>query len=113
MPRVLLSTSSVSTLVLDALGLEHSEPSGAARLPLPKPFVITQERVDRLQNTDVEGFRTGFTANCLASSVKPFCNIERSRVPSKPATDRDEPSWASSCKVSESVLHVECIPLRV
>ncbi|KAK8036366.1 hypothetical protein PG991_001503 [Apiospora marii] len=113
MPRILLSTSSISTLVLDALGIEHSEPSGVAQLPLPKPFQVTQDRVDRLQNTDVEGIRTRFTANCKASSVKPFCNVERSRVPGKPASDRDEPSWAPSCKVSEKVLHVESIPLRV
>ncbi|KAK8084184.1 hypothetical protein PG996_002965 [Apiospora saccharicola] len=113
MPRVLLSTSSISTLVLEALNIDHSEPSGAAKLPLPKPFLVTQERVDRLQNTDVEGIRTRFTANCQASSVKPFCNIERSRVPGKKASGRDEPSWGSSCKGAENVLHVDSIPLRV
>lgn len=113
MPRILLSTSSVSTFVLDSLGIEHSESSGAAQLPLPKPFLVTQERVDRLQSTDVEGIRTNLTAKCQASSVKSFCNIERSRAPGKQESGQEELSWAPSWKGSKKVLYVESIPLRV
>ncbi|KAK8875327.1 FAD dependent oxidoreductase [Apiospora arundinis] len=113
MPRILLSTSSISTLVLESLGLEHSEPSGAAKLPLPKPFLATKDRIDRLQNTNVEGIRSSFTAKCKESSVKPFCNGERSRVPAKQGISScNDGNWASSCK-GQAVSHVEQIPLRV
>ena len=82
MPRILLAASHIATQVLDALQMQHSEPKGPAELPLPKPFVVTQERVDRLQNTDVAAMEVAFAANCKKSSVKPFCHGPRSQVPS-------------------------------
>ncbi|KAK8096276.1 hypothetical protein PG999_014298 [Apiospora kogelbergensis] len=112
MPRILLSTSSIALSILDSLGLDHSQPSGVAQLPLPKPFVATQERIDRLQSTDVEGIRTRFTSSCQQSSVKPFCNDDRSRP------SRKQSSAMTSCNESwvkggPTVPHVESISLRV
>ncbi|KAK8043964.1 hypothetical protein PG994_012802 [Apiospora phragmitis] len=113
MPRILLSTSSISTFVLDSLGIDHSEPSGVAKLPLPKPFLATQERIDRLQSMDVDGIRTSFAAKCKESSVKPFCNDERSQAPFKQSSSRDEKVWAQSCGSGEKTLQVELMPLKV
>lgn len=81
MPRVLLCAAHVSTLVLDALDLDYTKPEGAANLPLPSPYLASPERVDKLQSTDLEAFREGYAAKCKASSVKPFCNIERAKLP--------------------------------
>lgn len=81
MPRIFLTASHIATLVLDALHIPHSEPTGPAKLPVPKPFLVTQERLDRLQSTDVAAMEAAFAAKCKESSVKPFCNGPRSQVP--------------------------------
>lgn len=54
MPRILLSAAHVASLVMRSLGEEHSTQSMATEYPdLPTPFVITTERITRLQKIDV------------------------------------------------------------
>lgn len=79
MPRILLSTAHIVPGVLNSLGFEHQQPAIAASFPsLPKPFLVTAERVERLQSTDLAARAQAYRKHCLASSKKAFCMTERS-----------------------------------
>ena len=78
MPRILLSTAHIIPGVLDSLGFEHQQPALAAPYPsLPKPFLITAERIERLQDTDLAARAQAHRERCKESSQKPFCRGER------------------------------------
>ena len=79
MPRILLSTAHIIPAVLGSLGFEHHQPALVAPYPpLPKPFVVTAERVERLQSTDLAAKAQAYRESCNESSQKPFCMDERS-----------------------------------
>jgi hypothetical protein len=78
MPRILLSTAHIVPEVLDSLGFNHKQPSLAASYPpLPKPFLVTKERVERLQDADLVARAEAYRERCKDSSQKPFCLGER------------------------------------
>ena len=55
MPRILLTTAHLAPLVLDNLGIRHSKPKMLDQAPpLPKPFILTQKRIDELHKVDVK-----------------------------------------------------------
>jgi hypothetical protein len=84
MPRILLSTAHIIPDVLDSLGFEYQQPALAAPYPpLPKPFVVTAERVERLQSTDLAAKAQAYRESCKESSQKPFCTDKRSIPRSK------------------------------
>ena len=79
MPRILLSTAHIIPGVLDSLGFEYEQPKLIASYPpLPKPFHVTAERVERLQTTDLDAKAEAYRESCGESSQKPFCMDERS-----------------------------------
>ena len=79
MPRILLSTAHIIPGVLGSLGFEYQQPALVAPYPpLPKPFVLTAERVERLQSTDLHAKAQAYKESCKESSQKPFCTDERS-----------------------------------
>jgi hypothetical protein len=78
MPRILLSTAHIVPEVLDSLGFDHQQPALAAPYPpLPKPFLVTKERVEGLQGTDLAARAEAHRESCKKSSKKPFCFGER------------------------------------
>lgn len=79
MPRILLSTAHITPMVLGDLGVEHAAPALVAPYPqLPKPFVVTAERVEALQTVDTQAkYDASIKAN-EESAKKPFCNDARS-----------------------------------
>ena len=79
MPRILLSTAHIVPGVLNALGFEYKQPALVAPYPpLPKPFHVTAERVERLQGTDLAAKAQAYRESCKESSQKSFCVDERS-----------------------------------
>lgn len=79
MPRILLSTAHIIPRLLDFLSFEYQQPALVTPYPpLPKPFVVTAERVERLQNTDLDAKAQAYRESCKESSQKPFCMDERS-----------------------------------
>jgi hypothetical protein len=79
MPRILLSTAHIIPGVLDSLGFEYKQPALVAPYPpLPKPFHVTAERVERLQSIDLAAKAQAYRESCKESSQKPFCVDERS-----------------------------------
>ncbi|WVQ80116.1 hypothetical protein IAT38_002217 [Cryptococcus sp. DSM 104549] len=55
MPRILGSTAHVAPLLLTSLNIPHSTPKAATAFPpLPEPFLVTPERVERLQHVDAQ-----------------------------------------------------------
>jgi hypothetical protein len=79
MPRILLSTAHIVPEVLESLGLDYKQPTLAAPYPpLPKPFLVTEERVERLQSTDLAAKAQAYRERCKESSQKPFCMGPRS-----------------------------------
>jgi hypothetical protein len=78
MPRILLSTANITPSILESIGFSHSVPALAAPYPpLPKPFRVTKERVEKLQGTDVAK-RAKLTRDRYAeSSRKEFCRDQR------------------------------------
>lgn len=81
MPRILLSTAHIVPEVLDSLGFDHKQPALAAPYPpLPKPFLVTEDRVNRLQGTDLTEKAQAYRDRCKESSQKPFCQGERSKA---------------------------------
>lgn len=79
MPRVLLTAAHIAPLVLSFLEIAKTTPQLALSYPpLPEPFHLTRERLDRLQGFDVDGFQETWRARCAESAKKPFCNIPRS-----------------------------------
>lgn len=79
MPRILLSTAHIIPDVLKSLGFQYQQPTLVAPYPpLPKPFVVTAERVERLQNIDLDSKAQAYRKSCKESSLKPFCMDERS-----------------------------------
>lgn len=79
MPRILLSTAHIVPGVLDSLGFDHEQPAIAAPFPpLPKPFLVTGERIAKLQSTDLAAKAQAYRERCMESSKKPFCRTERS-----------------------------------
>jgi hypothetical protein len=79
MPRILLSTAHIIPDVLDSLGFEYMQPALVAPYPpLPKPFHVTAERVERLQSTDLVAKAQAYRESCKESSQKPFCMDDRS-----------------------------------
>ena len=78
MPRVLLSTAHIVPDVLESLGFDYQQPALAAPFPpLPKPFLITAERIEGLQSTDLAARAQAHRERCKESSQKPFCSDER------------------------------------
>lgn len=78
MPRILLSTAHIIPGVLETLGFEHQQPALVAPYPpLPKPFLITADRIERLQDTDLTARAQAHRERCKESSVKPFCQGTR------------------------------------
>ncbi len=80
MPRILLSAAHIAPLILETLGIKHTQPSIVAPYPpLPHPFEITKERVEKLQKVDADAIVEGYMESALESATKPFCNEVRSR----------------------------------
>ena len=78
MPRILLSTANITPNVLESLGFSHSVPALAAPYPpLPKPFSVTKERVEKLQGTDLVKRAKLFKERYGESSRKEFCRDQR------------------------------------
>jgi hypothetical protein len=78
MPRILLSTAHIAPLVLDSLGFDSKPPSLVSEFPpLPKPFAATAERLEALQNVDLEAAKEDYVKACKESAAKPFCREER------------------------------------
>lgn len=78
MPRVLGSAAHITPLVLQSLGVEHSQPLIAASFPpLPQPFRTTAERIERLQDTNLSALTEEYRQGCEESTKKPFCNNAR------------------------------------
>ncbi|GAM34504.1 hypothetical protein TCE0_015f02131 [Talaromyces pinophilus] len=79
MPRILLSTAHIVPLILTSLGVESTPPALVAPYPpLPKPFHITIERIERLQKIDAKAKFEADVKNNLESAKEAFCNDERS-----------------------------------
>lgn len=79
MPRILLSTEHIVPLVLESLEFDSSRPALASGYPpLTKPFLVTPERVERLQGTDCDFEARLYKERCEESSMKTFCRDERS-----------------------------------
>lgn len=79
MPRILLSTAHIVPGVLESLGFDYQQPAIAVPFPpLPKPFLLTAERVAKLQSTDLAAKAQAYRERCRESSQKPFCMTERS-----------------------------------
>lgn len=79
MPRILLSTAHIVPGVLKALDFEYKQPALVAPYPpLPEPFHVTAERVERLQGIDLAAKAQAYRDSCRESSQKPFCMDERS-----------------------------------
>lgn len=80
MPRILLSTAHITPLVLTFLGVEFTPPPLVAPYPpLPEPFRVTTERVQRLQKVDPASKYDEGVKSSLESAKKSFCNDVRSR----------------------------------
>ena len=78
MPRILLSAAHIAPLVLESLGFDYNLPSlASAYPPLPQPFHVTAERVQRLQSTDVAAIAEQYKKGCEASAKQPFCDPGR------------------------------------
>jgi hypothetical protein len=78
MPRILLSTANITASVLDSIGFGHSVPALAAPYPpLPKPFQVTKERVEKLQGTDIAKRARLTRERYGESSRKKFCRDQR------------------------------------
>ncbi|KAF2252731.1 nucleotide-binding domain-containing protein, partial [Trematosphaeria pertusa] len=79
MPRILLSAAHITPLVLGSLNISSSIPPLATSFPaLPKPFHATRERIEKLQETDLEALREAYRQKCKDSAKKEFCNTARS-----------------------------------
>ncbi|KAF3763924.1 DAO-domain-containing protein [Cryphonectria parasitica EP155] len=73
MPRIFLATAYLTPLVLDSLGVKWTAPSLVAPYPpLPKPFVITAERVQALKGYDMMGDYEETIKSHEKSAEKPF-----------------------------------------
>ncbi|WVQ86208.1 hypothetical protein IAT38_008376 [Cryptococcus sp. DSM 104549] len=73
MPRILGSTAHLIPTILSDLGIPHTIPHVAAMFPqLPEPFVVTEERVAKLQEMDVEAKFKAAREESLESSRKVF-----------------------------------------
>lgn len=80
MPRILLSTAHIAPRVLNALDMKFTAPSLVTpHPPLPEPFLLTVERIQRLQEVDADAHYEAQVASNLASAKEPFCNDIRSR----------------------------------
>jgi hypothetical protein len=80
MPRILLSTAHITPLILQTLAVKFVTPPMLARYPpLPQPFQVTRERIDRLLLVDVAAHYESQISASLKSSKEPFCNDVRSR----------------------------------
>lgn len=80
MPRILLSAAHMTPAILSSLGIKFKLPALVAPYPpLPKPFHLTPERMERLQKVDAMAKYEAEVQNNLESSKEPFCNTERSR----------------------------------
>lgn len=82
MPRILLSTAHIAPLILSSLPLPFVPPSLARPYPpLPAPFQITKERIEKLGSVDANANYAAGIANALQSAVKPFCVKPRVKIP--------------------------------
>jgi hypothetical protein len=78
MPRILLSTANITASILESIGFSHSVPSLAAPYPpLPRPFHVTKERVEKLQGTDIAKRAMLTRQRYGESSRKEFCRDQR------------------------------------
>lgn len=93
MPRILLSTAHITPLILDYLGVKSTPPSLVAPYPpVPKPFQITKDRVERLRKVDAAAKHKERVKDDFESSKKSFCNTSRCRA---------QLSWAKICNLDE------------
>jgi hypothetical protein len=73
MPRILLSTAHLVPQVLEHLAIPYSTPGLLKDVPaLPTPFDLTQERLDKLKEFDLEAYFDADVQAGLASSTKSF-----------------------------------------
>lgn len=80
MPRILLSTAHIVPAILNALNVKFTAPSLVAPYPpLPEPFHLTVERIQRLQKVDADAHYEAQVASNLESAKESFCNDKRSR----------------------------------
>lgn len=80
MPRILLSTAHVVPLILASVGIKFTPPTLVAPYPpLPKPFHITADRIERLQKTDAKAKYEAYMKSNSESAKEEFCNDDRSR----------------------------------
>ncbi|QDS73164.1 hypothetical protein FKW77_002137 [Venturia effusa] len=74
MPRILLSTAHIAPLILSYLNIESSAPGLVRNFPaLPTPFLITRERIEKLQGLDFAAKMKDGVESALESARKPFC----------------------------------------
>jgi len=79
MPRILLSTAHITPLILESLRVDYTSPALVEPYPtLPKPFHVTEERIQRLLKVDgEEKYEAGIKGH-LESAKKSFCFDVRS-----------------------------------
>lgn len=74
MPRILLSTAHIVPLVLSYLQIEATVPALVKDFPpLPEPFVVTGERIARLQSVDFPAKMVAGVESGLESGRRSFC----------------------------------------
>jgi len=73
MPRILLSTAHLVPRVLEHLSIPYTTPALLKDVPdLPGPFHLTQERLDKLKDADLEAYFDSDIQAALTSSKKAF-----------------------------------------
>lgn len=81
MPRILLSTAHIAPLILSSLGIDSVAPRLLAPYPpLPKPFELTAERMERLQKIDVQKKYEAAIKHNLESAKEAFCRDRMSQL---------------------------------
>lgn len=76
MPRILLSAAHIAPLILSSLNINFTAPQLVTNYPpLPKPFRITPERMDRLQKVDAQEKYEAAIKNNLECAKEPYCMV--------------------------------------
>lgn len=70
MPRILLSTAYIVPQVLESLGIEYTAKDFP---PIPPPFRITTERMEKLKGIDLDEYFQNQVEDSKASAPKVFC----------------------------------------
>ncbi|EFX05502.1 FAD dependent oxidoreductase superfamily [Grosmannia clavigera kw1407] len=90
MPRILLSTAHITPLILADLGIDNCPPDLVAPYPpLPPPFVISDDRLSRLQSADAQAQYDASVRAHEESAKKPFCNEPRCLAWQKVETEQN------------------------